>query len=90
MRLGSFTTQALARGQVAARMVAQDHYWWSIFLWLSCPGKHLESIYSHRLLLYAIGNQTQHSGQTMLIGISTHPKAWVVQAILTWLSRFFR
>ena len=42
------------------------------------------------MLLYAIGKQTQHSGQTTLTVTSTHAKASVVQAILTRLSRFFR
>jgi hypothetical protein len=87
---GGFTTQDLARCQITARIVAQVYNWWSIFLRLAFPGKHLEGISSRPLLLYAIGTQTQHSGQTTLTVTSTHAKASVVQAILTRLSRFFR
>jgi hypothetical protein len=86
---GGFTTQDLARCQITARIVAQVYNWWSIFLRLACPGKHLEGISSRPLLLYAIGKQTQHSGQTTLTVTSTHAKASMVQAILTRLSRFF-
>lgn len=87
---GGFTTQDLARCQITARIVAQVYNWWSIFLRLAFPGKHLEGISSRPLLLHAIGKQTQHSGQTTLTVTSTHAKASVVQAILTRLSRFFR
>lgn len=87
---GGFTTQDLARCQITARIVAQVYNWWSIFLRLAFPGKHLEGISSRPLLLYAIATQTQHSGQTTLTVTSTHAKAAVVQAILTRLSRFFR
>ena len=87
---GGFTTQDLARCQITARIVAQVYNWWSIFLRLAFPDKHLEGISSRPLLLYAIGTQTQHSGQTTLTVTSMHAKASVVQAILTRLSRFFR
>jgi len=72
---GGFTTQDLARCQITARIVAQVYIWWSIFLRLAFPGKHLEGISSCPLLLYAIGKQTQHSGQTKS----------VVQRARTWL-----
>ncbi len=87
---GGFTTQDLTRCQITARIVAQVYNWWSIFLRLAFPGKHLEGISSRPLLLYAIGKQTQHSGQTTLTVTSTHSKAGWVQSILTRLSRFFR
>ena len=72
---GGFTTQDRTRCQIAARIVAQVYNWWSIFLRLAFPDKHLEGISSRPLLLYAIGKQTQHNGQTTLTVTSMHARA---------------
>lgn len=87
---GGYTTQDLQRCQITARIVAQVYNWWSIFVRLAFPDKHLEGISSRPLLLYAIGRQTQHAGQTKLLITSPHAKAAAMKSVLTRLSAFLR
>jgi hypothetical protein len=87
---GGYTTQDLQRCQITARIVAQVYNWWSIFVRLAFPSKHLEGLSSRPLLLYAIGRQTQHAGQTKLVLTSSHAKAEAMKSVLIRLSAFLR
>ena len=49
-----------------ARFIALIYNWWSLFVRLAEPGKHLEAITSRPLLLSAIAERTRHARQTTL------------------------
>lgn len=85
---GGFTTQDLARCQLMARMVALVYNWWTLFVRLAAPHKHLEAITSRPLLLHGVATQTKHSGQTRLTITSTHAKQGLIQAVLTNIAQF--
>jgi hypothetical protein len=87
---GGFVTNDLKRCQIAARIVAQVFNWWTIFVRLAVPNKHLEAVTSRPLLLNAIGRTTTHAGQTKLKITSTHAKASLAQQILTAISGFLK
>ena len=63
---GGFTTQDRKRCRLMAKNTALINSWWTIFVRLARPEKHLEAIGSRPLLLHAIGKQTNHSGQTLI------------------------
>lgn len=85
---GGFTTQDLARCQLMARMVALVYNWWTLFVRLAAPHKHLEAITSRPLLLHGVATQTKHGGQTRLTITSTHAKQGLIQAVLTNIAQF--
>jgi hypothetical protein len=87
---GGFTTQDLKRCQISARIVAQVYNWWTIFVRLAVPGKHLEGITSRPLMLHAIGRQTRHAGYKRLKVTNTHAKATAVRQVLNAISNFLR
>jgi hypothetical protein len=68
---GGFTTQDLKRCRFMARITALVYSWWSLFVRLADPNQHTEAITSRPLLLYTIGKQTRHAGQTHLTLTST-------------------
>ena len=85
---GGFVTQDLLRCQVAARNVALIYNWWSLFVRCADPLRPREAVTSRPLLMYAVGRQISHAGQTTLVLTSTHTQASKVQELLTNLSRF--
>ena len=85
---GGFVTQDLLRCQVAARNVALIYNWWSLFVRCADPRRSREAITSRPLLMYAVGRQVTHAGQTKVILTSTHAEAGKVQELLTNLSLF--
>jgi hypothetical protein len=87
---GGYTTKDLKRCQISARIVAQVYNWWTIFVRLAAPHKHLEGITSRPLMLHAIGRQTTHSGQKRIKVTSSHAKAASIQIVLNSISRFLR
>jgi Transposase DDE domain group 1 len=87
---GGFTTQDLARCQLAARMVALVYNWWNIFVRLAEPDKHLEAITSRPLLLAGIAGRTRHGRQTTLRIASAHSRARWAGHVLTGVARFLR
>ena len=87
-RWGGFMTQDLARCRLMARMVALIYNWWSLFVRLAEPDKHLEAITSRPLLLHGVATQTRHAGQTHVTITSTHAKQSVIQAVMTNLAGF--
>jgi len=87
---GGFTTHDLARCRLAARMVALVYNWWSIFVRLAEPDKHLEAITSRPLLLAGIAERTRHGRQTTLRIASSHGRAGWAERVLTGVARFLR
>ncbi len=85
---GGYTTRDLKRCGFMARTVALVYNWWSLFVRLAHPDKHLEAITSRPLLLHAVGKQTRHQGQTMMTITSAHASSGKVQRILDEISRF--
>lgn len=85
---GGYTTQDLKRCRFMARIVGLAYNWWSLFVRLAHPDKHLEAITSRPLLLHAVGKQTRHQGQTRVTITSTHAKSEKVQIVLYGIVRF--
>lgn len=85
---GGFVTKDLLRCQVAARSVALIYNWWSLFVRCANPHRAREAVTSRPLLMYAIGRQVSHAGQTTVILTSTHAEAGRAQELLTNLSLF--
>lgn len=85
---GGYTTQDMKRCRLMARMVALIYNWWSLFVRLAHPDKHLEAVTSRPLLLYAVGKQTHHQGQTTVTITSTHGQTDKIQRVLQELTRF--
>jgi hypothetical protein len=85
-----FTTRDLARCQLMARFIALIYNWWSLFVRLAEPGKHLEAITSRPLLLTAIAERTRHARQTTLKVASSHAKAGWVANVLRGITRFLK
>jgi Transposase DDE domain group 1 len=72
---GGFVTQDLARCRLAARMIALFYDWWSIFVRLVEPDRHMEAITSRPLLLHAIARRVRHARQTTITVASSHVRA---------------
>ena len=85
---GGFVTQDLLRCQVAARNVALIYNWWSLFVRCVDPERSREAITSRPLLMYAVGREIKHAGQTTIVLTNTHAQASQVQEQLTNLSLF--
>ncbi|MFK0569567.1 transposase [Endozoicomonas sp.] len=67
---GGYTTQDLKRCRFISRMVALIYNWWTLFVKLSNPDSHKESITSRPLLMSAIGRLTE-SGRQQTISITS-------------------
>jgi hypothetical protein len=87
---GGYTTADLKRCGLMARIVALIYNWWSLFVRLARPDKHLEAITSRPLLLHAVAKQIEHGGQTKVSITSTHAKAEKIQRVLKGLTNFFQ
>lgn len=87
---GGFSTKDMKRTRIMARIVAQVFNWWTIFARLAVPNKHIEGITSRPLLLFSIGRQTQHSGQTTLYVNSNHGKKEQLKKVMTRISAFLK
>ena len=85
---GGFVTKDILRCQVVARSVALIYNWWSLFVRCVDPSRPREAVTSRPLLMYAVGRQVTHAGQTTVILTSTHGEAGRVQEILTNVSLF--
>ena len=60
---GGYTTNDLKRCRFISRMVALAYNWWTLFVRLSNPDSHKESITSRPLLMSAIGKLTESGRQ---------------------------
>jgi len=87
---GGFTTKDLKRCRIMAWTVALIYNWWSLFVRLANPDKHLEAVTSRPLLLHAVGKQTRHGGQTTVTITSTHAKKGKIQKALKGLNHFLQ
>lgn len=85
-----YTTHDLHRCRLMARMIALIYNWWTLFVRLIEPEKHLEAITSRPLLLHAVGKQIQHAGKKIIQVSSSHAKFKCVQKALIQLSDFFK
>lgn len=85
---GGYTTKDLKRCRIMARTVALIYNWWSLFVRLANPDKHLEAVTSRPLLLHAVGKQTRHGGQTTVTITSSHAKKGKIQKVLKGLNHF--
>jgi hypothetical protein len=86
---GGFVTQKLKPCRLMARMIALIYNWWSLFMRLAEPDKHLEAIVSRPLLLHGIGKQTTHAGQKTLTITSTHGRVSYIQETYQRINDFF-
>ena len=85
-----FTTQDRKRCQIMGRIIALVYNWWTIFMRLGIPDKHVEAITSRPLALHGIARQTRHGNQTTIEVTSTHSKASQMAEILTKVSGFLK
>lgn len=85
---GGHTTRDPKRCRFMARIVALAYNWWSLFVRLAHPDRHLEAITSRPLLLHAVARKTSHQGQTTATITGTHAKSEKVQNALDRISRF--
>ena len=85
-----FTTRDLPRCQLMARFIALIYNWWSLFVRLAEPDRHLEAVTSRPLLLSAIAETTRHARQTTLKVSSSHAKAGWAANVLASIARFLR
>ena len=74
-----YTTHDLHRCRLMARIIAVIYNWWTVFVRLVEPNRHIEAITSRPLLLHAVGKQIQHAGQTIIQVNSNHAQAKRVQ-----------
>ena len=72
-----------------ARVTALIYNWWSLFVRLADPDRHTEAVTSRPLMLYAIGKQTRHAGQSRLTISSPHADAAKVEQCYRRLAAFF-
>ena len=57
------------------RVIALFYDWWSIFVRLVEPDRHMEAITSRPLLLHAIATRVRHARQTTITVASSHARA---------------
>jgi len=87
---GGYTTKDLKRCSFMARTVALIYNWWSLFVRLARPDKHLEAITSRPLLLHAVAKQTRHQSQATVTITSAHAKTEKIQQTLNQIALFLR
>ncbi|HEO71302.1 MAG TPA: transposase [Candidatus Hydrogenedentes bacterium] len=85
---GGYTTHDMKRCQIMARLIGLIYNWWSLYVRLAIPERHAEAITSRPLLLYGVGHQTCHGGQTTLTITPMHAEAHRAQELLTKLNSF--
>jgi hypothetical protein len=86
---GGFTTRDLTRCRLMARTIALVYDWWTLFVRLADPDRHLEAITSRPLLLHGIAKQTRHAGRTTLTISSMHAKADKARQAFARIAAFF-
>jgi hypothetical protein len=85
---GGYTTHDLHRNQIMARIIALIYNWWSLYVRLAIPDRHAEAITSRPLLLYGVGQQTRHGGQTTLTITPAHAQGQTIQTLLASVTDF--
>jgi len=87
---GGYTTRDLKRCGYMARIVALIYNWWSLFVRLAHPDKHLEAVTSRPLLLHAVAKQTIHQSQITVTITSTHANTEKIQSTLNQIALFLK
>lgn len=85
-----YTTSDLHRCRIMARLIALIYNWWTIFVRLIEPNRHIEAITSRPLLLSAVGKQIEHAGKKIIQVCSSHAKFKKIERALSELSHFFK
>ena len=85
-----YTTHDLKRSSMMAQVIALIYNWWTLFVRLINPNKHTEALTSRPLLLHAVGKQSTHANQKLLVISSTHGESKRIQERLSKLSVFFK
>ena len=78
----------LKRCQIMARIIALIYNWWSLYVRLAIPERHAEAITSRPLLLYGVGQQTRHGGQTTITITPMHAQRQTMQTVLMTVNEF--
>lgn len=86
---GGYTTEDIKRCRLISRMVALVYNWWTLFVRLSNPDGHKESITSRPLLMSSIGKLTESGRQKKISITSQHNLMVKIQELQTDLSKFF-
>ena len=86
---GGYTTQDMKRCRFISRMVALVYNWWTLFMRLSNPDSHKESITSRPLLMSAIGKLTESGRQKKITLTSQHNLMQKIQKMQEELCDFF-
>ena len=86
---GGFTTRAIKPCRFMSRIIALVYNWWSIFVRLAEPDKHLEAITSRPLLLSSVGKLTESGRQKTLTITHSHGRAQQVQQTYRRVQLFF-
>ena len=89
MGWGGYTTQDIKRCRIISRMVALIYNWWTLFVRLSNPDSHKESITSRPLLMSAIGKLTESGRQKKITLTSQHNLMQKIQKMQESLCDFF-
>ncbi len=85
---GGYTTHDMKRCQIMARIIALIYNWWSLYVRLAIPERHAEAITSRPLLLYGVGQQTRHGGQTTLTITPVHAQGHAMEQVLKSVNAF--
>jgi hypothetical protein len=85
---GGYTTHDLKRCQIMARIIALIYNWWSLYVRLAIPERHAEAVTSRPLLLYGVGQQIRHGGQTTLTITPMHAQGQTIQRVMTCVTTF--
>ncbi len=85
---GGYTTHDLKRFRIMARLIGLVYNWWSLYVRLAIPERHAEAITSRPLLLYGVGQQTHHAGQTTLTITPMHAQAQHIEQALARVNAF--
>ena len=86
---GGYTTQDIKRCRLISRMVALAYNWWTVFVRLSNPNSHKESITSRPLLMSAIGKLTESGRQKKVTLTSQHTLMNKIREMQGRLCHFF-
>ena len=85
---GGFTTKDMKRCRFISRMVALIYNWWTLFVRMSNPDNHRESITSRPLLMSAVGKLTESGRQKKMAISSQHGLMNKVRQLQTEVSTF--
>lgn len=81
-----FTTQAITRCRVIARIIALCYNWWSIFIRLVMPHKHYEARTGHSLFLKGPDRLIRHKRNLFLKLTSIHGYYKIIRYLMTKVS----